>query len=133
MTATIPEPLPADLEAGQRRLRLSAIRRLAPELLVTATIQWWRPDQLLTAFVEAEIASRDRSNARARMTGAGFPVTKTLDSFDVSVSSVKQPTFDYLASLDWVRAVENLCLVGPAEGPVRGPPCRALRPRTSRP
>jgi DNA replication protein DnaC len=102
-TTTNPEPLSADLEAGLRRLRLSAIRRLAPELLATATIQRWRPDQLLTAFVEAEIASRDRSNARGRMTAAGFPVTKTLDEFDLTVSSVKQPTFDYLANLDWVR------------------------------
>jgi DNA replication protein DnaC len=48
------------------------------------------------------------------MTAAGFPVTKTLDEFDLTVSSVKQPTFDYLANLDWVRTHQNLCLVGPA-------------------
>lgn len=35
MTAT-PPVLPGDLEAGLRRLRLGAMRRLAPELLVTA-------------------------------------------------------------------------------------------------
>jgi DNA replication protein DnaC len=107
-------PLSADLEAGLRRLRLSAIRALAPELLVTATIQRWKPEQLLTAFVEAEIASRDRSNARGRLKTAAFPVTKTLDDFDVAVSSVPQATVDYLASLEWVRAADNLCLVGPA-------------------
>ncbi len=50
-------PLSADLEAGLRRLRLSAIRNLAPELLVTATIQRWKPEQLLAALVEPEIAS----------------------------------------------------------------------------
>jgi DNA replication protein DnaC len=111
---TAPAPLSADLEAGLRRLRLSAIRNLAPELLVTATIQRWKPEQLLAAFVEAEIASRDRSNARGRMKAAAFPVTKTLDSFDVSVSSVPQATIDYLASLEWIRATGNLCLVGPA-------------------
>ena len=32
----------------------------------------------------------------------------------MQVSSVPQPTFDYLASLEWIRAAENLCLVGPA-------------------
>ena len=48
------------------------------------------------------------------MKAAAFPVTKTLDEFDVAVSSVKPATFDYLASLEWVRAKENLCLVGPA-------------------
>lgn len=111
---TAPAPLSADLEAGLRRLRLSAIRTLAPELLVTATIQRWKPEALLAAFVEAEIASRDRSNARGRMKAAAFPVTKTLDDFDVSVSSVPQATIDYLASLEWIRNSDNLCLVGPA-------------------
>ena len=111
---TAAPPLSADLEAGLRRLRLSAIRTLAPELLVTATIQRWKPEQLLAAFIEAEIASRDASNARGRMKAAAFPVAKTLDSFDVSVSSVPQATLDYLTSLEWVRAAANLCLVGPA-------------------
>jgi len=45
---------------------------------------------------------------------AAFPVTKTLDGFDVAASSVKRATFDYLASLEWIDARENLCLVGPA-------------------
>ncbi|HET9691186.1 MAG TPA: IS21-like element helper ATPase IstB [Acidimicrobiales bacterium] len=114
MTATKAAPLTADLEAGLRRLRLSAIRALAPELLHTATIQRWKPEQLLAALVEAEIASRDASNARGRLKTAAFPVTKTLDGFDVAVSSVPQATIDYLASLEWVRAADNLCLVGPA-------------------
>ncbi len=113
MTAT-PEPLAADLEAGLRRLRLSAIRTLAPELMVTAQVQRWKPEELLRALVEAEIDSRDLSNARGRMKVACFPVTKTLDEFDVAASSVPRPTFDYLASLEWIRAKENLCLVGPA-------------------
>jgi hypothetical protein len=46
---TAAPPLSADLESGLRRLRLSAIRKLAPELLVTATIQRWKPEQLLAA------------------------------------------------------------------------------------
>ncbi len=48
------------------------------------------------------------------MKAAAFPVTKTLDSFDVSVSSVPQATLDYLTSLEWIRNKANLCLVGPA-------------------
>ena len=43
-----------------------------------------------------------------------FPVAKTLDEFDVDASSVPRATFDYLASLEWIAAKENLCLVGPA-------------------
>jgi DNA replication protein DnaC len=106
--------LPADLDAGLRRLKLSAIRRLSPELMVTAKTQRWTPEELLRTLITAEIAARDESNARGRLKAAAFPVRKTLDQFDLSQSSVKQATFEYLASLEWVRAKENLCLVGPA-------------------
>jgi DNA replication protein DnaC len=111
---TAPPPLPADLEAGLRRLRLGAIRRLSPELLVVAKTQRWQPEDFLRTLVEAEIVSRDASNARGRLKAAAFPVTKTLDEFDVDASSVPRATFEYLASLEWIGAKENLCLVGPA-------------------
>ncbi len=114
MTATTVPALPADLAAGLRRLKLAGMRRLAPELLVTAKTQRWRPEELLRTLVEAEITSRDASNARIRTRAAAFPVTKTLDEFDLGASSVPAATFDYLASLEWVRAAENVCLIGPA-------------------
>jgi DNA replication protein DnaC len=37
-----------------------------------------------------------------------------LDDYDLTSSSVQQATFDYLASLEWIRAAENVCLIGPA-------------------
>ena len=111
---TSPPALPADLEAGLRRLRLGAMRRLSPELLLTAKTQRWSPEVFLATLVEAEIASREASNARTRLVQAAFPVRKTLEEFDVGASSVKAATFDYLASLEWIAAKENLCLVGPA-------------------
>jgi len=113
MTAPTPT-LPSDLEAGLRRLRLGAMRRLSPELLVTAKTQRWSPEEFLRTLIEAEIASRDASNIRTRMTEAAFPVTKTLDEFNLAASSVKPATLDYLTSLEWITAKENLCLVGPA-------------------
>ena len=96
--STAPPPLAADLNAGLRRLKLAAIRRLAPELLVTAKTQRWNPEEFLRTLVDAEITSRDESNARTRMRQAAFPVTKTLDEFDVTASSIPTATFDYLAS-----------------------------------
>ena len=110
---TAPPALPADIDAGLRRLRLGTMRRLSPELLVTAKTQRWAPEELLRTLIDAEIASRDASNARERLRQAAFPVTKTLEEFNVATSSVKPATFDYLSSLEWVRAKENLCLVGP--------------------
>lgn len=112
--STIAPALPTDLETGLRRLRLAAMRRLAPELLITAKTQRWSPEELLRTLVEAELASRNESNTRNRLKVAAFPVHKTLEEFDVSLSSVKQATLSYLTSLEWVRAHENLCLVGPA-------------------
>jgi DNA replication protein DnaC len=112
--STTPAPLAADLDAALRRLRLRAMRISAPELLVVAKTQRWAPEEFLRTLLEAEIAARDASNAAGRMKTASFPVTKSLDEFDVSVSSVPRATFDYLASLEWVDAKENLCLVGPA-------------------
>jgi DNA replication protein DnaC len=110
----VPEALPADLEAGLRRLRLSAMRHLAPELLVVGKTQRWSPEEFLRTLLEAEIASRDASGTRSRMVQAAFPVAKSLDEFEVASSSVPRATFDYLASLEWLSAKENLCLVGPA-------------------
>jgi DNA replication protein DnaC len=110
-------PAPAlapDLHAGLRRLKLAAMRALAPELLVTAKTQRWAPEELLRTLVEAEICARDASNARHRLKVAAFPVVKTLEEFDVAASSIPRATFDYLASLEWIGARENLCLVGPA-------------------
>ena len=79
-----------------------------------AKTQRWSPEDFLRTLVEAEITARDESNARARLKAACFPVTKTLEEFDLAASSVEKATFDYLASLEWIAAKENPCLLGPA-------------------
>ena len=109
-----PADLPADLDAGLRRLKLAAVRRTAPEVLLTAKTQRWTPEEVLRTLVEAEIAARDASNAANRLKAAAFPVPKTLEAFDVAASSIPHATFDYLSSLEWVRAQQNLAIIGPA-------------------
>jgi DNA replication protein DnaC len=106
--------LAADLDAGLRRLKLAAIRRTAPEVLQTAKTQRWTPEEVLRTLVETELAARDASNIVNRLKAAGFPVTNTLDSFDVAASSIQPKVFDYLSSLEWVRAQQNLTIIGPA-------------------
>jgi DNA replication protein DnaC len=114
VTAAATAPLAPDLVAGLKRLKLARVRAMAPETLQQAKTQRWTPEELLRTFVAAEIAARDAANLRRRRTAAGFPVAKTLEEFKVAASSVPQTTFDYLASLEWVRGAENCCLVGPA-------------------
>jgi DNA replication protein DnaC len=106
--------LAPDIAAGLRRLKLATMRRLAPGLLVTAKTQRWAPEELLRTLIEAEITARDASNAATRMKTAAFPVTKTLDELDRPACSIPGPTLDYLATLEWITARDNLCLVGPA-------------------
>ena len=114
MTAAAPPPLAPDLAAGLRRLKLATMRRLAPELLITAKTQRWAPEELLRTLIDAEITAREASNARTRLKAAAFPVIKTLEEFDRGASTIPAATLDYLACLEWVTARENLCLVGPA-------------------
>ncbi len=106
--------LPPDLEAGLKRLKLSTIRAQAPEILLTAKTQRWAPEETLRVLVELEIASRDASNTRNRMTNARFPVVKTFDEFHLAESSIPRASHDYLITLDWIGRADNLCLVGPA-------------------
>lgn len=113
MAALTPPALAADLEHGLKRLKLRAIRQLAPEVLATAKTQRWAPEELLRTLVEAEIAARDASNLAARLKAASFPVAKTLEEFQLPASTIPKPTFDYLASLEWINATENVVLVGP--------------------
>ena len=116
MAAASPAPLSADLEHGLRRLKLASIRRVAPELLVTAKTQRWAPEELLRALVEVEveITARDASNTRLRSKQACFPTLKTIEGFDLAASSIAPPTWAYLTSLEWISARENLTLIGPA-------------------
>jgi DNA replication protein DnaC len=90
MVSTSPPVLAADLNAGLKRLKMAAMRRLAPGLLVTAKTQRWSPEEFLRTLVEAEIAARDASNAATRRRPAGFPVTKILDDYDLTASSGQQ-------------------------------------------
>ena len=113
MTALAPQLAP-DLVAGLKRLKLRRVREIAPETLRAAKTQRWAPEELLRTFVEAEIAARDEANVAARLRAAGFPVRKTLEEFALTQSSVPRATYDYLASLEWIRSAENVCLVGPA-------------------
>ncbi len=109
-----PPPLAADLVEGLKRLKLSTVRRLAPEVLATAKVQRWAPEEVLRTLIDAEITARDESNQANRLKAAAFPVVKTLDEFKVQASSIPQATFDYLSAGEWIGKAENLCLVGPA-------------------
>ena len=102
-TATL-EP---DLEAGLKRLKLAAVRKMAPEVLKTAKVQRWPPEELLRTFVEAEIAARDASNERARRRAA----SEHLRHFVTEDELLGLPLLRR-KSLPGLRRLELLLLVG---------------------
>jgi DNA replication protein DnaC len=112
--AAAPAPLAPDLVDGLRRLKLATMREQAAEVLQSAKTQRWSAEDVLRTLLQAEIAAREAANRRMRLKQAGFPVPKTLEAFHVAESSIPRPTFEYLASLEWVHAKENLLLIGPA-------------------
>ena len=72
-------PLPEDLEALLRRLRMPHTRRLAPEVIATAKAQRWEPVEVLRALFTEEVAGRDRSALATRRAAAAFPTGKTFE------------------------------------------------------
>ena len=107
-------PLPGDLEALLRRLRLPHIRHQAPEVIATAKAQRWEPVEVLRALFAEEAAGRDRASLATRRTAAGFPTGKTFDAWDEAASSIPVPTQHALRTLEWVHRKENLVVCGPS-------------------
>ena len=107
-------PLPQDLEALLRRLRLPHIRAHAPEVIATARAQRWEPVEVLKALFAAEAAGRERSALATRRAAAGFPTGKTFDAWSAEASSIPAPTQQALRTLEWVSRRENLVVCGPS-------------------
>src|SRR5665811_2162698 len=96
-------PLPEDLEALLRRLRLPHIRRHAPEVVATAKAQRWEPVEVLRALFKEESAGRERSALATRRATAGFPTGKTFQAWSPAASSIPAPTQQALRTLEWVH------------------------------
>src|ERR1700737_3626187 len=114
MSAPTPPPLPAELEALLRRMRLPHMRRTAPEVLATARAQRWDPAEVLKLLLGEEIAGRERSALATRRARAAFPTGKTFHTWDPNHSSIPSPTQSALRTLEWIGRHENLVVCGPS-------------------
>jgi DNA replication protein DnaC len=109
-----PPPVPDELTAVLRRMRLPYVRAAAPEVLATARAQRWDPAEVLRVLLEEEIAGRDAATRRQRRKSAGFPAGKTFESWRSGDSSIAVPTQSALRTLEWVGRAENLAVAGPS-------------------
>ena len=114
MSSPVPPPLPAELDALLRRMRLPHMRRTAPEVLATARAQRWEPAEVLRTLLAAEATGRERSSRATRRAAAGFPTGKTFAAWDEQASSIPPPTQAALRTLEWVGRRENLVVCGPS-------------------
>lgn len=109
-----PPPIPDELAALLRRMRLPYLRSAAPEVLATARAQRWDPAEVLRVLVAEEVKGRDRATQALRRRQAGLPAGKTFESFSEEKSSIPVPTQAALRSLEWVGRAENLSICGPS-------------------
>ena len=105
-------------EAAAGRGRLIAVTGQAgigkTEVLQTAKTQRWTPQEVLRTLVEAEITARDEANEATRHRAAGFPIVKDLRRLRHPRVLGARPDRALPRRTEWVRAPQNLCLIGPA-------------------
>jgi DNA replication protein DnaC len=109
-----PPPLPDELMALLRRMRLPYLRKAAPEVCATARSQRWDPAEVLRVLLTEEVAGRDGATRRMRRRAAGFPSGKTFESWRGADSSIPAATQAALQTLEWVGRAENLAVTGPS-------------------
>jgi DNA replication protein DnaC len=109
-----PPPLPPELAAVLKGLRLPYMRRTAPEVLATARAQRWDPAEVLPVLLTEEATGRDAATREARRRLAGFPSGKALGSWREAESAIPLPTQRALMTLEWLGRAENLVLAGPS-------------------
>jgi DNA replication protein DnaC len=112
--APTPPPVPDELTAVLRRMRLPYMRAAAPEVLATARAQRWDSAEVLRVLLEEEARCRDAATGRQRRKQAGFPAGKTFESWRPDDSSIPAPTQQALQTLEWVGRAENLAMAGPS-------------------
>ena len=73
MKPPTPPPIPDELTAVLRRMRLPYVRAAAPEVLATARAQRWDPAEVLRVLLVEEIAGRDAATRRQRRKSRRVP------------------------------------------------------------
>ena len=87
MTGPAAPPLPPELDALIRRMRLPYLRKAAPDVLAAARAQRWEPAEVLRVLLAEEVTGRDAATRRMRRKTAGFPSGKTFSSWRPEESS----------------------------------------------
>jgi DNA replication protein DnaC len=110
----LPPPLPDELEALLRRLRLPYVRRAAPEVIANATAQRWEHAEVLRVPLAEEAAGRDQATIRMRRQASGLPAGKTFEAWEPDRSAIPTRAQHALRTLEWIDRAEVLVVCGPS-------------------
>lgn len=103
----------AAIDQACRRLRLPTIRALVDEAVTGAQKEQLTYHGFLAELLLAECDDRDRRSSVRRVKAAGFPRDKWLGDFDFDANpNINPATISTLATADWVRKGQPLCLIG---------------------
>jgi len=102
------------LEQNLKKLKLRHVRDKLEEINELALQEEPSYLDFLTYLIQEEINGREATQRQRRLKAARFPAWRTLEQFDFSFqTSVNRQTIRDLATLDFIRARENLILLGP--------------------
>lgn len=101
------------LKAYLKRLKLPTMAREVDKVVTEASTANLPYDRFLLALTEHEVLAREQNTLRQRIRRAGFPVLKTIDSFDFTVlPSLPKVEVLQLAESRYIGEARNVCLVG---------------------
>lgn len=103
----------AAIDSACRMLRLPTIRTQFPDLATAAAHEQMTYRGFLAELLMAECDDRARRRSERRIKAAGFPRQKALRDFDFDANpSIDPATIHTLASCEWIKKGEPLCLIG---------------------
>jgi DNA replication protein DnaC len=103
----------AAIDTACRALRLPTIRATVADAVARAEREQLSYRGLLAELLMAECEDRDRRRSERRLRAAAFPRPKWLTDFDYAANpNVDPAVVNTLATCDWIRRGEPLCLIG---------------------
>ena len=101
------------LEENLKKLKLRHIRNKLDEINELALQEEPSYLDFLAHLAQKEVEGREATRRQRRLKAARFPAWRTLDGFDFTFqTSVSQQTVRDLATFEFVKARENLILLG---------------------
>lgn len=100
------------LKANLKQLRLPTMLAEFDKLAREAATANQSFEEYLLSLTELEVSARSANALSARIKQASFPVSKDLESFDFSATTLPKQKILELTRCDWIDQRSNCCLIG---------------------